>query len=205
MTELKSPGGTDDRRQNNKGIVSGIPCYLDQAEVEMLLNYAIPYPEGYLAIMLMWRAGLRVAEVVALRRDNLELGPTPTLRFFGKGRKERLVPVHEELQEALATFVRIKPVAATGRFIPVIRQTVNTWIKKTVAAAEEGEGRPVRIHGDELNVHPHTFRHSFARHMLNNGVRENKLQVWLGHSNLTTTHRYSILAPDPEDLMSDIP
>ena len=148
-----------------------------------------------------WRAGLRVSEALALETRDLHLDTErPTLRVRqGKGRKARVVPMHPELQTA---FIAATSFGAVGqsRLIDVTRITTWRWVQQAVQrVTEAGQITPGR------HVGTHTLRHSFARHMLLNGVPINFLSRWLGHYSIQTTLIYLELVPDPAGSLAAVP
>ena len=148
-----------------------------------------------------WRAGLRVSEALALEVADLSLDTDlPTIRVrSGKGRKSRIVPVHPELGAAFSTALAYGNVYE-GRIIDVHRTTAHRWVQKAVVRAEQLGAIPP---GREVSTH--TFRHSYARHLLINGIPINYLSRWLGHSSIQTTLIYLELVPDPSGSLAAVP
>ena len=149
------------------------------AEVTALIA-AAPNPKARLIMLEQWRAGLRVSEALALEARDLHLDsdrPTLVVRQ-GKGRKARVVPVHPELQTALTAATSFGAVGQ-GRLIEVSRVTVWRWVQQAVLRATEAGQIP-----QGRGVGTHTLRHSFARHMLLNGIPLNYLSRWLGHGRI---------------------
>ena len=134
-------------------------------------------------MMVMWRTGLRVSEAADLQIGDCRLKDrNPVLRVRrGKGRRSRLVPVHDELAQALQVAIDFAPAragarrSAKTRLFDVTRRTVGRWIEITVDRAVEAGALDA-----DRQISPHTFRHSFARHVLANGVPINVLSRWLG-------------------------
>lgn len=177
----------------------GIPEYLLKHEIDSILRTA-PNAKARLLILIQWRAGLRVSEVLSLERKDLKLNSNhPVIEVLnGKGGKSRVVPVHAELLTALKAvldFIDIQD----GKLIKANRGTAWRWIQKAVKASED-QGMI------ELgkNVGTHTLRHSYARHMLANGVPIHLLSVWLGHANLETTLIYLKIIPDPTYVLDQV-
>ncbi|WP_289019643.1 site-specific tyrosine recombinase XerD [uncultured Ornithinimicrobium sp.] len=146
---------------------------------------------------VLYGCGARVGEAVALDLDDLELGRAEdgtggVVRLFGKGRKERIVPMGRYARAALdAWLVRGRPeLVRTGRGTPAVfvnarggrlsRQSAWTAIK--TAAERSGLGP---------TVSPHTLRHSFATHLLDGGADVRVVQELLGHASVTTTQIYT--------------
>ena len=147
-------------------------------------------------IEVLYGCGLRVTELTTLKKSDLYL-ESDYIRVIGKGNKERLVPIGDsakvELQRYLDT-VRNHQEAQYGMedFIflnrfgkPISRISVFTAIKELA-----------RMAGIEKNISPHTFRHSFATHMVNGGANLRAVQQMLGHESITTTEIYTHLSRD---------
>ena len=169
-----------------------LPEYLEMSEVNALIA-AAPNPKTRLIMLEQWRPGLRVSEALALEARDLHLDsdrPTLVVRQ-GKGRKDRVVPVHPELQTALTAATSFGAVGQDW-LIEVSRARsrggCNKWSFGRLRLAKSPQGR---------SVGTHTLRHSFARHMLLNGIPLNYLSRWLGHGRVPTTLVYLELAPDP--------
>jgi len=156
-------------------------------------NRAAPNPKAKLLILEQWRAGLRVSEALDLEVRDLSLDTaTPTLRVrSGKGGKTRLVPVHPELHGALGSALTYGDISQ-GRIVEAHPATAWRWVQAAVKRAEElGAIAPGK------RVGTHTLRHSYARHLLMNGIPINYLSRWLGHSSMQTTLIYLELVPGP--------
>ena len=170
------------------------------AEVNALIA-AAPNPKARLIMLEQWRAGLRVSEALALEARDLHLGsdrPTLVVRQ-GKGRKPRVVPVHPELQADLTAVTSFWTVGQ-GRLIDVSRVTVWRWVQQAVLRGTDAGQLP-----QGRSVGTHTLRHSFARHMLLNGVPVNYLSRLLGHGQIQTTLVYQELTPDSSGSLNSVP
>jgi integrase/recombinase XerD len=143
---------------------------------------------------LMYACGLRVSELVTLPLAGLNLRQG-VLRVTGKGGKERLVPIGETCMDWLTRYLHeARPALAKGRETPALflsnrsagmtRQMAWTLVKKHALAAGIAAKR----------ISPHVLRHSFATHLLNHGADLRALQMLLGHSNLSTTQIYTLVA-----------
>ena len=177
-----------------------LPQYLEAHEVSAIIR-AAEDPRARLLMTEQWRAGLRVSEALALEVADLSLdADLPTIRVrSGKGKKSRIVPVHPELRAAFSTALAYGNVSE-GRIIDVHRATVWRWVKTAVRRAEElGAISPGK------RVGTHTLRHSYARHLLMNGIPINYLSRWLGHSSIQTTLIYLELVPDPTGSLAMVP
>ena len=192
---LVSEGGRADDPATNllpPRLLHTLPAVLSEAQVEALL--AIPDLDSPLGLRdkamleLLYATGLRVSELVGLTLPQLRLDGG-FLVAFGKGSKERIVPVGEAAEGWLGRYLKeVRPRLARGRhetvFVnrfgdPMTRQ--GFW--KILAAY----GRRVGISG----LHPHVLRHSFATHLLEHGADLRAVQMMLGHSDITTTQIYT--------------
>ena len=192
------------RQQNSMGKVARtLPEYLTAAEVEIMLECA-PHIDARLLMLIQWRAGLRVSEALALTWADVQLDEDdPTVRVRqGKGRRSRIVPLHAELGTSLRLVADARRKRRGERIISRARHrsAAFKWIKAALdQAVDQGrlsEGRKVSTH---------TFRHSYARHLLLHGVKLNELSRWLGHAQITTTLIYLELVPDPSGSMATVP
>ena len=180
-----------------------LPKALTESQVEALLTAPdIGSPEGLrdrAMLELMYACGLRVSELVELPANGVNLRQG-VLRVSGKGGKQRLVPLGEEAQHWLERYLdEARPVLAGGKPVqsgvdaPLFlaarqaaptRQAFWVWVKRYAAAAGI----------DPARVSPHGLRHSFATHLLNHGADLRSLQMLLGHSSLSTTQIYTLVA-----------
>jgi len=175
-----------------------LPKALAESEIDALLAAPdVETPAGLrdrAMLELMYAAGLRVSELVNLPATavNLRQG---VIRVTGKGSKERLVPLGEESQHWLETYLaRARPALAGKRSLAALfltpqgeaptRQQFWTLVKRYAAVAGI----------DPVRISPHGLRHSFATHLLNRGADLRALQLLLGHSSLSTTQIYTLVA-----------
>lgn len=177
-----------------------LPHALSVDEVAALLDAAgagdgpLPLRDGAL-LELLYATGARISEIVGLDVDGLV--DSSAVRLFGKGSKERVVPVGSFARDALGAYqVRARPaLVAAGRGTPALflntrgarmsRQTA--WAVLQSAAARAGLTQ---------HVSPHTLRHSFATHLLSGGADVRVVQELLGHASVTTTQIYTMVTPD---------
>ena len=174
-----------------------LPKSLSEAEVEALLEAPDPATaEGMrdrAMLEVLYATGLRVSELVNLLPEQLSLSQG-LVRVFGKGGKERLVPLGDEAVGWVARFIDgARRELLGGRpcdaLFPTRRRTAMTrqafWyrIKKHAARA-----------GIRQSLSPHTLRHAFATHLVNHGADLRVVQLLLGHSSLSTTQIYTHVA-----------
>lgn len=175
-----------------------LPKALAEREIDALLS--APDLETPLGIRdramleLMYACGLRVSELVELPATALNLRQG-VLRVTGKGSKERLVPLGEEAQHWLERYLtQSRPLLVGKRALSALFVTAGAdaptrqqfWglVKRYAAVAGI----------DPARVSPHGLRHSFATHLLNHGADLRALQMLLGHSSLSTTQIYTLVA-----------
>ena len=178
----------------------GLPKALSEGDVDRLLQ--APDVATVLGLRdramleLMYGAGLRVSELVGLEALHLNLRQG-VLRVLGKGAKERLVPIGDEAQHWLQRYLaEARPALAGGKprsplFLSrrggdMSRQLFWHGIKRLALQAGI----------DTARVTPHGLRHSFATHLLNHGADLRALQMLLGHSSLSTTQIYTLVAKE---------
>ncbi len=178
---------------------AALPTYLEPQQIAALID-AAPTPQARVMMTLMWRAGLRVSEALAVRAADVRLdGTQPTLRVsHGKGGRPRMVPIHETLLPMLEGLRLYRDPSLP--FVTANRSTVFRWVKKAVAVCVAAGTVP----GGE-RIGPHTFRHSAARHWLASGIPINRVQRWLGHSRMQTTLIYLEILPDDLGLIGRVP
>lgn len=174
-----------------------LPRHLRPGEIERLLEAPLQRDDPLgrrdrVVLELLYAAGLRVGELVGLDWSDLDLD-AGTVRVLGKGGKERMVPFGGPAAEALdrwhVDWPALRALADDDDGRPLllhhrggrlsarsVRRVVDHWVG--VAAVTAG-------------VHPHTLRHTFATHLLENGADLRSIQELLGHSSLSTTQRYT--------------
>lgn len=171
-----------------------IPDVLSVDEIDLLINAIdVSTAEGArnkAILETLYGSGLRVSELVNLKLSDLffEEG---FVRVFGKGDKQRLVPISGVMEKLLSLYINeirshqsIKKgfenyVFINRRGAPLSRAMVFTIIKKLAVEV-----------GLKKSISPHTFRHSFASHLLENGADLRSIQMMLGHVSITTTEVY---------------
>lgn len=170
-----------------------LPNILTIEEVDKLLDINLVTPFDYrnkAMLELMYSSGLRVSELVDLKLSNVNLD-NGYVRCFGKGKKERIIPIGEIALDYLRIYINeyrgsmLKGYYTENIFLNnhgknITRQGFFLIIKKI---AEEKQ--------IDKNITPHMLRHSFATHLLNNGADLRTIQEMLGHSNISTTQIYT--------------
>lgn len=174
-----------------------LPSVLSVEEIDMLVSAIdVSTPEGQrnrAIIEMLYGSGLRVSELVNLRISDMALNEG-FMRITGKGSKQRLVPVSDEAKLQFALWLRCRhesireqPGQEDFAFLnrrghQLTRVMIFTVIKQLCARA-----------GIQKTISPHTLRHSFATHLLQNGADLRVIQQLLGHEDITTTEIYTHL------------
>ena len=183
-----------------------LPKAISVADVERLLDAAGvgagPVPLRDRALLeLVYGTGARISEAVGLDLDDVDRTPgRATVRLFGKGTKERVVPLGAFALEAVESYlVQARPALAVGgtggspgvflntRGARLSRQSA--WAVLRVAAERAGLA-------EAEHISPHTLRHSFATHLLAGGADVRVVQELLGHASVSTTQMYTTVTPD---------
>ncbi|MGW8300871.1 MAG: site-specific tyrosine recombinase XerD, partial [Desulfobacterales bacterium] len=176
-----------------------LPHVLSREEIELLLKAPdIRKPIGVrdaAMLELLYAAGLRVSELVNLKLQdiNLEAG---FVRIFGKGSRERVVPIGSHAREKVSTYLkavrsrRLKQTTSPYLFIaraarPMTRQGFWKLLRRYALQA-----------GLKKKITPHSLRHSFASHLLEGGADLRAVQVMLGHVDISTTQIYTHVTRD---------
>ena len=201
VQRYRRPRGQYPKRRDSEPRPRPLPEYLEAQEVNALIR-AAPNSRAALLFLVQWRAGLRVSEALALEVRDLSLDSgLPTIHVRrGKGAKPRIVPVHPELHSALASSLQFGNIAQGDRLIKASRSAADRWIRAAAEKAAEAGAIPAG-----RRISSHTLRHSYARHLLMNGIPINYLSRWLGHSSIQTTLIYLELVPDPTGSLAAVP
>jgi len=173
----------------------GLPGVLSISQIEKILKQpeaSAPLGIRDRAILeTLYATGMRVSELLELKQSNL-LFDEDLVLVYGKGSKERLVPIGQSAVQWIKTYQqRVRPaLAQKGRSRDVLflnarggrlsRTAIWAMVTKYSSAA-----------GIKDEVHPHTFRHSFATHMLEGGADLRVVQEMLGHADISTTQIYT--------------
>ncbi len=172
-----------------------LPDVLSQDEIAAILdqpNVSQDLGKRDKAILeTMYATGMRVSEVIALKQANV-FEDDGIVRVFGKGAKERLIPIGKSALEWIRRYTADARgklskkgkaqdvVFLNARGKPLSRMTIWNIVQKYAAKS-----------GLRKEVHPHTFRHSFATHLLEGGADLRAVQEMLGHSDISTTQIYT--------------
>ncbi|WP_022850140.1 site-specific tyrosine recombinase/integron integrase [Limisalsivibrio acetivorans] len=176
-----------------------LPEFLNFDEIDALLdapdeNFAAGYRDRTMLEML-YSTGIRVSELVNIKVANVDMR-RGIVKVTGKGSKQRIVPIYQSLQERLETYLLIRRedfvkgddpgyLFMNNRNGGLRREYVWVLVRKYCESA-----------GITKKVSPHTLRHSFATHLLTNGADLRTIQMFLGHSSISTTEIYTHVSDD---------
>ena len=179
---------------DNLKIGKHLPNVLTIDEVDNLLNINLDNPFNFRTkamLELMYGSGLRVSELVSLTLNDIDLY-NDTILIHGKGSKERIVPIGEFGKKYLSDYLKVRnsllktkngnpnELFLNNHGKPITRNGFNFLLNNLL-----------KEKGIDKKVTPHTLRHSFATHMLDNGADLRTIQELLGHSDIVTTRIYT--------------
>jgi site-specific recombinase XerD len=178
-----------------KRYVRRVVDFLDRPQMDALL--AAPNLSTWIGrrdhtiLLVALRTGLRVSEIVNLRWQNIIFGTGAHVSCEGKGRKQRCTPIRRDSLAALEAWFRERAGAADDPVFPTIRgdkmsrdaleRVVRKYAKASCLACPSMAGK---------RVSPHVLRHSTAMELLQNGVDQTVIALWLGHESVETTQIY---------------
>lgn len=174
-----------------------LPKSLSEAEVEALLAAPdIGDPLGHrdrTMLELLYATGLRVSELINLRQGQVNLNQG-VLRIRGKGDRERLIPIGDEAQRWLRDFM-------SGPRVEILLERQSDYLfptRRGERMTRQAFWHIIKRYAKKTDIagklSPHTLRHAFATHLLNNGADLRVVQMLLGHSDLSTTQIYTHVA-----------
>ena len=159
--------------------VRDITNYLEKPEIDAMLDAAATCSQrDYLMLRVLWRTGVRVNELRHIRPKDIEIGNGVLNVTTAKGGKQRRIPLDTETIAQLQDYVIEEGIGKDESIFPLSKQ----WIRGLVHHYGVLIGRD--------DVHPHTFRHSFAINSVRHGVDIRRLQQALGHASMSTTAVY---------------
>jgi integrase/recombinase XerD len=180
-------------------VVPPLPLALGITDMRTLLD--TPDPDSPLGrrdralLELLYSAGLRVSEVIALGQANLDLDAN-CVRVVGKGSRERMVPLGSHARRRLDEYLSLsRPVLAAGK-----RHRPEIFLsQRGTRISRQGVWKLLKQHLRraclDSRVSPHSLRHAFATHLLDGGADLRAVQAMLGHVDIATTQIYTHVAP----------
>ena len=185
-------------------ITKELPQYLSLKEAKEILKLPIGEDEKAfrerLILELFYATGVRISELVAIRFRDIRI-EEGIIHVMGKGRKERIVMIGSEAQSTLRhyqKFLHERQIAGQDHYLfPALRsnrkdRTGHMAVRTVFNVAK----KYLRQVSDDEKLSPHSLRHTFATHMLNNGADLMAIKELLGHSSLSSTQLYTHLQPE---------
>ena len=146
----------------------------------------------HLLLGLLYNTGARVSEIIGIRVSDVVLDSAACVHLHGKGRKQRTVPLWHSIAKETKAWLKVNPgLGATSALLPnregeaMTRDNVTKRLALAVATAAK-----TVITLEQMQISPHTIRHTTAMHLLQSGVDISVIALWLGHESPSTTHHY---------------
>lgn len=172
--------------------------YLTKSEMDALLNACDQSNEGrrdHMMFLLLYNTGMRVSELVSLKGKDIFISDNLKghIRIYGKGRKERSVPLWKSTAEYLRKYLEVHSISQddyllSGRNVPHLTRSGIRYRIDCIVLRASDNCSSLRT----KKVTAHVFRHSTAMSMLQSGVDISTIAIWLGHESIETTHKYMI-------------
>ena len=165
-----------------------LPKVVSLKEVEEMLHNNLT-PFEHVIMELLYSCGLRVSELVNLKLNDIDMS-SKYIRCFGKGSKERIIPIGEKAKNVVKEYLPtrdllIKKFNLTTKNL-LIKDNGHFVTRQDIYNFIHAQGKLIH-----KNISPHTLRHSFATHLLENGADLRVVQELLGHSDVSTTQLYT--------------
>lgn len=165
-----------------------LPKVVSVKEIDEMLHNNLT-PLEHVMMELLYSCGLRVSELVNLKLNDIDLS-SKYIRCFGKGSKERIIPIGEQAKAMLQEYfptrnLLVKKYNLTTKNL-LIKDNGHLVTRQDVYNFIHAQGKLIH-----KNISPHTLRHSFATHLLENGADLRVVQELLGHSDVSTTQLYT--------------
>lgn len=169
--------------------------YLDKAEIEALLQVQDLTTwfgrRDHALLLTLYNTGARVSEAIQVRIEDVDLHRQNTIHLYGKGRKERIVPLWSHTIAILKKWQAEQPPNTNAPMFPNrrgeaitrfgVKQRLDCAVKSAIKICPSLKGRKIT---------PHSIRHTTAMHLLQSGVDLTVIALWLGHEKIETTHQY---------------
>ena len=174
-----------------------LPKIIKEKEIVLMLNACNKNTtlgfRDYLIISLLYATGLRVSELCGLKTTDLDL-INLEIKVFGKGSKERIVLIYDEIRDDLIHYINNERIALLAKSDNELNRTLflnNKGTSLTPRGVRVILDKVIKNCEETFHVSPHMLRHSFATSLLNNGADLRSVQELLGHVNLSTTQIYT--------------
>ena len=171
-----------------------LPSFVEQKDIKTLFSY-VEFPDTWegktdrLLLMIFYQTGIRLSELISIKDSHVDKSNS-TIKVLGKGNKERLIPVSNQLLQLIDAYISEKKSSIENQSSPFLlvrkkgeklypKYVYNT-VKKYLGNVSTNERKS-----------PHVLRHTFATHLTNNGADINAVKELLGHSSLASTQVYT--------------
>lgn len=179
----------------NKKVPNKMISYFTENEIKIMINYlnTIKDLKKLTMICVLYETGARVTEFINIKLSDLNLSDNACITLYGKGNKTRIVPISQELVKLINKYLKEIYINYKDDYLfysnykkKYSRYSINKIIKKIVLKLNSMY--PDKFKG---NYHPHSFRHTKATHLYNNGTPLLYVQEFLGHNTITSTEIYA--------------
>ncbi len=190
----------------NKKVPNKMISYFTEDEIKIMINYLndIKDLKKLTMICVLYETGARVSEFINIKLDNLNLSDSASITLYGKGNKTRIVPISQELVKLINKYLKETNINYNDDYLfhsaqkkKYYRNSINKVI--TTLINDLKIKCPNNFKG---NYHPHSFRHTKATHLYNNGTPLLYVKEFLGHSTISSTEIYA--TPDSKKQREEI-
>ena len=190
----------------NKKVPNKMISYFTENEIKIMINHlnSIKDLKKLTIVCVLYETGARVSEFINIKVSDLNLSDNANITLYGKGNKIRIVPISQELVKLVNKYLKEVYINYGDDYLfysnykkKYSRYSINKIIKKIVLKLNS-------IYPDKFkgNYHPHSFRHTKATHLYNNGTPLLYVKEFLGHSTITSTEIYA--TPDSKKQREEI-
>jgi integrase/recombinase XerC len=168
-----------------------LPQFVDEKDIHTLFSH-VEFPDNWegktnwLLLYLLYNTGIRQAELVNLRESQIDISNS-NIKVVGKGNKERIIPISKELKASIVLYQKSKKSNFDKIFLLVNDKGKQLYPKYVYNVVKQYLSMVTTI--DKKS--PHTLRHTFATHLMNNGADLNAVKELLGHNSLASTQMYT--------------
>ena len=190
----------------NKKVPNKMISYFSEDEIKMMINYLNKCKDlkKLTMICVLYETGARVSEFINIKLEDLNLSDNASITLYGKGNKTRIVPISQELVKLINKHLKEAYINYGDDYLfysnykkKYNRKSINYLIDNLIEKLREIY--PGNFKG---NYHPHSFRHTKATHLYNNGTPLLYVKDFLGHSTITSTEIYA--TPDSKKQREEI-
>jgi len=168
-----------------------LPVYVEKNATDNLLNETV-FEDGFpgirnkLMLDIFYSTGVRLSELINLKESDIDRG-RKEMKVLGKGNKQRIIPLDQKLLDSIATYQQVKSGEFQNNYLLVTDSGMKLYPKFVYRIVNRFLGLVTTV--DKKS--PHTMRHTFATHLVDNGADINAVKELLGHSSLAATQVYT--------------